>query len=70
MPDEQYRIRVKEVLDSGWAAWFEDMRVVPGSDGTTDLIGNVPDQSALHGLLARVRDLNLTLILLERLDEF
>jgi hypothetical protein len=38
------------------------MEIRQEADGGTVLAGSVPDQAALHGLLARVRDLNLTLI--------
>jgi hypothetical protein len=35
---------------------------------TTTLTGPVADQAALHGLLTRIRDLSLFLLLVERLD--
>lgn len=62
-----YEIRVEAVLDSRWAAWFEDLQVQ--SDGTETVIsGLLADQPALHGLLVKVRDLGLCLISVHRLD--
>ena len=63
----RYEIRVNGVLDDRWADWFGGLQV--SWDGTQTVIaGLVPDQSALHGLLAKVRDLGLTLISVRRLD--
>jgi len=55
-----YAIRIKGCLDTRWSAWFEDMTHT--GDGDTILHGPVADQAALHGLLAKVRDLNLKLV--------
>jgi hypothetical protein len=55
-------------LDRRWSPWFGDLRLSHHSDGTTILCGPVVDQAALHGLLAKVRDLNLTLISVIRVD--
>jgi hypothetical protein len=57
-----YEIRIQGRLDSRWAAWFDGMSLTDGSDGTTVLRGPVVDQSALHGLLQRVRDMGLPLV--------
>lgn len=62
----RYEIRVDGVLDDRWAEWFGGLQV--SSDGTQTVIaGLLPDQSALHGLLARVRDLGLSLISVRQL---
>jgi hypothetical protein len=37
------------------------------SDGTTALIGTLADQAALHGLLDRIRDLNVTIVSVRRI---
>jgi len=57
-----YRIRVAGHLDQHWSAWFGDLAMTAEADGTTTLTGVLPDQAALHGLLARVRDLGVPLI--------
>ncbi len=61
-----YRIRLKEGLGDKWSDWFEQM-VISRKDGETILTGPVADQAALHGLLIQIRDLNLTLLAVERL---
>lgn len=64
-----YCIRVKGVLDEKWSDWFEGLTVTPQANGETLLTGPVRDQSALHGILARIRDLGLPLLSVERLGE-
>jgi hypothetical protein len=63
-----YQIRVKGLLRLEWAEWFEGMVVTVTSQGETVLTGPVTDQPALHGLLARVRDFNLVLVSVERME--
>ena len=55
------------MLDSRWSTWFEDLRVTSDAGGQTVIAGPVADQAALHGLLARIRDLNLPLISVRRI---
>ena len=64
----QYEIRLKGHLDSRWAAWFDGMSLINGSDGITVIRGPVIDQAALHGLLQKLRDLNLPLISVTQVD--
>ena len=59
---DQYVIRLQGRLPARWAAWFDGMTLTTEGDGTTVLTGPVVDQSALHGLLQRVRDVGLPLI--------
>jgi cell division septation protein DedD len=61
-----YEIRLKEHLDDCWAKRFDDFTLSHDDDGTTLLVGPVPDQAALYGLLMRVRDLSLTLMAVVR----
>jgi hypothetical protein len=61
-----HQIRVRGVIDSKWSDWFDGLSVFPQADGTTLLTGPVRDQSALHGLLAKIRDLGLPLLSVER----
>ena len=58
----RYQLRVDGHIDDHWAVWFDNLTLTHESDGTTTLRGAVPDQAALHGLLAKVRDLGITLI--------
>ncbi len=57
-----YRIRIKGRLDDDWSEWFDDLSVTSDENGETTLCGPVVDQTALFGLLAKVRDLNLPLL--------
>jgi hypothetical protein len=61
-----YRIRVRGAIDAGWSAWFHGLAICPQADGDTLLTGPVRDQAALHGLLAKIRDLGLPLLSVER----
>ena len=63
-----YEIRVRGVLDSGWSAWFEGLRVTSDQHGQTTIAGPVVDQAVLHGLLVKVRDLGLELLEVRRTD--
>ena len=56
-----YCIRLKGVLDSKWSAWFEGFLITHREDETI-LMGSVVDQAALHGLLAKIRDLGLPIL--------
>jgi aminoglycoside 6'-N-acetyltransferase len=66
-PPALYEIRVEEVLDDRWSAWFEGLEVKI-KEGQTIISGLLADESALHGVLAKVRDLGLHLIALRRLE--
>ena len=61
-PTAPYEVRVAGHLDDHWATWLDDLTLVRRDDGTTVLTGPVADQSQLHGLLARIRDLGVTLL--------
>ena len=64
----RYEIRVEGHLPSRWAVRFDGLTLIPQDDGSTVIHGLVVDQSALHGLLARVRDMGLPLISVMRVD--
>ena len=57
-----YEIRIKGQLKKNWSDWFDGMALIHDTNGEMLLRGPVADQAALHGLLAKVRDLGLTLI--------
>ena len=57
-----YEIRVKGHLDGRWSEWFEGLTITNLESGAAVLSGEIVDQAALHGVLSKVRDLNLPLI--------
>ena len=63
----QYRIKLQECLDAKWSDLFDEM-TISFEGGGTILTGRVADQAALHGLLIRIRDLNLNLLSVERME--
>ncbi len=63
-----YRIRVGGHLDIGWSEWFEGLRLTHETKGETVLSGSIVDEAALHGVLAKVRDLGLPLLAVNRVE--
>lgn len=63
----RYQIVVSGQLDEQWADWFEGT-ISATRQGQTVLMSNVLDQSGLHGMLVRIRDLGLPLLSLHRLE--
>ncbi len=55
-------ITVKGRIAESWSEWFCDLRIVHNEQGETVLVGEVLDQAALYGVLARLRDLGLPLV--------
>jgi hypothetical protein len=62
-----YEIRVDGHLGDSWSPWLGDMTVCRQESGQTVLTGLLPDEPALHGVLAKIRDLGLPLVEVKRL---
>lgn len=63
-----YRITIKGYIGEHWTDWLGGLEINHDTDGNSYLTGIVPDQAALHGILAQIRDLGLTLISITPLD--
>jgi hypothetical protein len=64
-----YQIKIKGHLDRRWLDRFDGLAVTLEEDGNTLLTGSVIDQAALHGILKKVRDLGVTLLLVHALGQ-
>ena len=62
----QYQIKLKGSLDDSWSDWFDGLTITHDATGDTILAGAVRDQTALYGLIAKARDLGLSLIAVEQ----
>lgn len=68
---ELYQIRVRGVLDENWSEWFNGMSITveqTGDGSRLTVLTGIIDQSALHGMLAKIRNLNLKLVSVSRLQ--
>ena len=63
-----YQIRVRGHLGANWSEWFDGWQITNQDNGEAVLTGPVTDQTALHGLLVRVRDLGLPLVEVKRMS--
>ncbi|TRZ50440.1 hypothetical protein D4S03_06720 [bacterium] len=68
----KYRIKIRAVLDPSWSQWLGglDLSSVE-EDGVwiTTLVVETPDSPALFGILDRIRDMNLTLVSVNQVNE-
>jgi len=63
-----YQFRIKGHLGQQWMNWFEGLTVTLEEDGNTLLSGTVVDQSALHGILKKIRDLGMPLLAVNQVE--
>jgi hypothetical protein len=61
-----YEVEVEGQFSSSWFNWLEGWKIIPLPSGNTLLYGQVIDQPALHGLFARIRDMNIKIISLNK----
>ena len=59
---QRFEIRVKGHLDESWSDWMGGLTITHLEGDETLLVGSLPDQAALHGVLNRLRDIGVTLI--------
>ena len=65
---QNVEIRVKGQIDEHWSDWFEGLTITHTDQDETILLGTVVDQAALYGLLAKLRDLGLPLLSVNRTE--
>ena len=58
---DRYQFVIKGILNTEWERWFEGL-IFSYQDGNTVMEGLLPDQPAVHGILDRIQNLNLTLL--------
>ena len=63
-----YQIRIQGHLSQRWTDWFEGLTITLEEDGNTLLGGPVVDQSALHGILKKIRNLGMPLLSVNSVD--
>ncbi|GHO64248.1 hypothetical protein KSC_031400 [Ktedonobacter sp. SOSP1-52] len=63
------RIHIQGHLASGWQDRFLGLRIEQQEAGTTLLVGTLPDQAALYGVLLQLIRMDLVLLLLETSEE-
>jgi hypothetical protein len=63
-----YDIRVAGQIDAQWSAWLDGLTITHPRPGEAMISGDIVDQAALHGTLNRIRNLNLALISVTRID--
>ena len=66
---QHYRIRIEGHTGLDWSALFDEVEVEHTKNGQTVLSGALPDQTALHGVLMRIRDFGLTLVEIKRIND-
>ena len=65
---ETYQIIVSGHLDIKWKDWFDGFSIAHQASNETCMFGSVADQAALHGMLAKIRDLGLSLSSVRRVE--
>lgn len=66
---QRIEIRVQGHMDEHWSKWFHDFQILASEDDETILLGEIKDQAALYGLIAKLRDLGVALISVNKLEK-
>ena len=62
------KIKIKGQLDSTWKDWFDGLDIITEDDHTL-LLGDARDEAFIYGVLNKIRDLNLKLISVEKIEQ-
>ncbi len=65
---QKIEIRIQGHMDEHWSEWFQDFKFLASDENETILLGEVQDQAALYGLIAKLRDLGVTLISVNKIE--
>lgn len=65
MANLNVKIILQDYMSERWTVWFEGLSVEETEGHCTCLSGEIPDYSALYGLVERIRDLNLHLAFIQ-----
>lgn len=65
--EAEYRICIAGHLSQSWSTWLDGVSMTIEPEGITNISANL-DQPGLHAVLNRIRDLNLVLLSVERLE--
>ena len=66
--DDCLQICVIGQVDADWSEWFDGLTISNTRSGEAMISGDIVDQAALHGTLHKIRDLNLALISVIKVD--
>ena len=64
-----YEIKIRDHLETYWFEWFKDWSITNLENGEVLLSSATVDQSALHGALNKIWNLNLTLLSVTRVSK-
>lgn len=64
-----YEIKLQGHITFDWSSWLTKAEAIYSDNGTTCVMGHIQDQAALHGVLAKIRDLGVVILSVTRLPE-
>jgi len=63
------QIRVRGQIDERWSEWLDGLTITHTGEEESVLTGSILDQSALYGLISKLRDLGLPLLAVNLSEE-